>query len=250
MSKLQEKQSQLNELYKKKFLGENTYIELEKYSPPLLLNLDVENLDTRIMFVGQETNGWWDVENSNWRNENVINKLLDTYKNFMNNYYLGMSNQFFMAIKDILGDANIKPVWNNVFKFDSGVGDRKISTLIKKEQDLICEFHKGILAKELEIINPQLVIFFTGHDYDRCFFDKVVLNNGDDYRDLYKKTEHENLQDEWQIGRLDLKNFNGFENFKGKAYRTYHPRYFMQFKPELKEQILPFLKSEVEKVFS
>ena len=70
MSKLQEKQSQLNELYKNKFLGENTYIELEKYSPPLLLNLDVENLDTRIMFVGQETNWWYDDENSNWRNEN------------------------------------------------------------------------------------------------------------------------------------------------------------------------------------
>ena len=55
------------------------------------------------------------------------------------------------------------PVYTNLFKFDLGDDSRvkNISNVSKETLSKIIEFHRGILSKEIEIIQPKIIIFFT-----------------------------------------------------------------------------------------
>lgn len=237
------KQEQLQEFYREKFLNNGIN---GNYSSPHLISLDVKNTNTDIMFIGQETNQWY----GNWSElyTRGIEGQMKIYKDFIDTHYFEMNNLFFKYIKDIIDDRDTVPVWTNLFKFDLGDDStvKNISKAPKDKLDEIIEFHQGILAKEIEIIKPRIIIFFTGHNYDKLFIDPIIKKDGD-YTKLYKKIDELSV-DEWKCCHLDLRSFDGFENFDGIAYRTYHPMYLNRNINKFGREIIDFLKQEVQRV--
>ena len=110
---MKKKQQLLQEFYEDKFL--NNKID-EKYSSPHLISLEAKNINTDIMFIGQETNEWY----GNWEDVYTrgIAEQMSIYKNFMDTHYSSMNNLFFKYIKRIVNNNNIVPVYTNLFKFD------------------------------------------------------------------------------------------------------------------------------------
>jgi len=235
------KQNQLKQFYKSKF--DNSVNK--EYSSPLLISLN-ETINTDIMIVGQETNSWYG-SYGNFLNRG-IDEQMKIYEKFMTEEYSKMNTMFWRYVKEIINDEDTTPVFNNLFKFDLGDNrkHRNISKASKTEYEMIIDFHKGILAKEIEIIKPKIIIFFTGHVYDKLFIDPIIKQNGD-YKQLYKPISQLSV-DEWKCGILDLKNFPGFENFEGKAIRTYHPIYLNRKLTDFGNDIIKYLKNEVKSV--
>lgn len=122
---MKKKQQLLQEFYEDKFL--NNKID-EKYSSPHLISLEVKNINTDIMFIGQETNEWY----GNWEDVYTrgIAEQMSIYKNFMDTHYSSMNNLFFKYIKRIVNNNNIVPVYTNLFKFDLG-DDSRVKKYIK-----------------------------------------------------------------------------------------------------------------------
>jgi hypothetical protein len=236
----------LLDFYKEKFHG----IKIpDHFSSPLLLNMDYEFINSDIMFVGQETNSYY----GNWYDFELrgIENQMDIYKKFMHDEYPRMNNLFFQYIKKLIDNPSVIPVWNNLFKFDLGDNSKKrnISHSSTNELTYIQSFHNKLLAKEVEIIRPKLIIFFTGHAYDKLYFDPIVKKNTD-FRLLYNQIEELQINniDEWKCCTLNLQRFEGFENFTGKAIRTYHPLYLNRTK--YKDSILKYIKHEIKQIIT
>jgi hypothetical protein len=195
--KIKIKQQFLQEFYEDKFL--NNKIN-EKYSSPHLISLEAKNINTDIMFIGQETNEWYG--NCQDVYTRGIAEQMSIYKNFMDTHYSSMNNLFFKYIKRIVNNNNIVPVYTNLFKFDLGDDSRvkNISNVSKETLSKIIEFHRGILSKEIEIIQPKIIIFFTGHNYDKLFIDPIIRKDGD-YKKLYRKIDKLKC-DEWKCCQL------------------------------------------------
>jgi hypothetical protein len=214
----------LSNLYEEKFHNVDFSANI---SSPLLVDPECKNMSTDIMFVGQETNGFY----GTWENfiERGVVAQMDIYKQFMEDEYPTMNNLFFQYIHKLMKNSQNLPVWNNLYKFDLGdnADKKNISKAEADELKIIQSFHIGLLAEEIKIIQPKIIIFFTGHVYDKLFFDPLVVRNGD-YKLLYKPIDvlKEQNIDEWKCCQLGLNHFEGFEDFKGKAIRTYHPMYF------------------------
>ena len=243
---MKQKQKELQKYYQIKF--ENFELS-DSYSSPHLISLENEKINTDIMVVGQETNSWYG--NFHDFNNRGIDKQMKIYDNFMRENYHSMSNIFFRYVRDIIGDDDTIPVWTNLFKFDLGDDreKRNISTLNKKSDEFskIIDFHSDILAREIEIIQPKIIIFFTGHPYDKIFFDKIVKKD-DDYQKLYKEIGilKDKDIDRWKCGILDLSSFEDFSSFDGRAIRTYHPGYLNRNLKKFGDDILKYIKSEIK----
>lgn len=234
----------LLEYYKDKFDGIKI---LEHVSSPLLLSTNYELINSDIMFVGQETNSYY----GNWHDFELrgIENQMDIYKMFMNDEYPNMNNLFFQYIKKLIDNPSVTPVWNNLFKFDLGDTSKKrnISHSSSNELTYIQSFHNGLLAKEVEIIQPKLIVFFTGHVYDKLYFDPIIKKKAD-FKLLYRPIEELQINniDEWKCCTLDLRQFEGFENYTGKAIRTYHPLYLNRTK--YRDSILEYIKHEIKQI--
>ena len=240
---MQQKQKELEAFYNEKFL-ENTMSD--DYSSPHLISLNSTKVTTDIMIIGQETNSWYG-SYLDFRNRGVKEQM-NIYDTFMDENYQNMNTLFWRYTKNIINNDNLVPVWTNIFKFD--LGDAKgstknISKASKEEYAKIIEFHQGILAREIEIIQPKIIIFFTGHTYDVLFFDPIVKREGD-YRELYRNIEALEGIDEWKCALLNLKKFDGFLNFKGEAFRTYHPIYLNRNLDKFGNKVVAFLKEKLE----
>ena len=246
---MKQKQKELQEFYKTKF--ENFELS-NSYSSPLLISLDNEKINTDIMVVGQQTNGWYG--NFNDFNSRGIDKQMKIYDKFMREHCYSIRSIFFRYVKDVIDDNVIIPVWTNLFKFDLGDNreTRNISKLNEKSDEFskIIDFHSDILAREIEIIQPKIIIFFTGHPHDKIFFDKIVKKD-DDYQKLYKEIEILKNKDidRWKCGILDLSSFEDFSFFNGKAIRTYHPVYLNRNFKKFGDDILSYIKSEIKGCF-
>lgn len=233
------KQNKLIDFYKSKFLNDSIP---KTYSSPHLISLNKKNINTDIMIIGQETNSWYG--NYDDFNNRGIQEQMKIYDNFMENIYTEKNNIFFRYVKDVINDENCVPVWTNLFKFDledARNKDKNISKSSKEEYENIINFHNEILAKEIEIVQPKIIIFFTGQTYDKLFFDPLVIKDKN-YRDLYNKISVFDNIDEWKCAVMDLKKYSGFTNFKGKAIRTYHPSYLNK---NFGTSIINYIKKEI-----
>lgn len=139
-------------------------------SSPLLLKIDEKKWDeaqVKIVIFGQETRGW--VKDS--ERQNVLD-LMDTYYNF---YYKKQYNNargkaFFNGFERVQKhikkspeyyDRNVEVVWNNINKIGkyAGTGVKDITRELERE-------NFNVISKEMEILKPDLVIFFTGPSRD------------------------------------------------------------------------------------
>ena len=183
-----------------------------RLSNPLLLYLNDEekyqNADLKIMFFGQETNTW-----EGELGGKSIEELLHTYSEFFGKgKCFSYGGQFWNAVRDYVRsikqmapDKSVEFVWNNLIKV--GKADSKG----KPGADLI-EFQKKefpVIKGEIEILKPDLIIFFTGPYYDQY------------------------IEAEWgNVTFTDIHNWKkrelaeiSHELLPVNAFRTYHPNY-------------------------
>lgn len=182
---------------------------LIKPTNPLLLHLnelELEKAEIRVMIYGQETNGWF----GNFKPD--MSRIIDGYNDFYHGgecwSYGGQFWNGFARFKTIFENKyptkKIIYIWNNIVKI--GKFDKK--NLPPPYIYEIEQQHFSIIEEELKIIKPDVVLFFTGPDYD-----KIIVDNFGNLRYLPVVGFAER-----QLSRVELKDTE-------LAFRTYHPNY-------------------------
>ena len=168
-----------------------------------------EQSDIKVMIIGQETNGWHEKE------EVSIESLQKLYSGF---YFGGdcwsYGGQFWNGFKrlknslvDRFPDKKIELVWNNLVK----IGKKKDKGF---PPDYIYEIEReyfNVLQKELDILKPNLIVFFSGPNYDHIIEEK------------FGKLSYNvcSLFDTRRLAKIDFPNTNF-------CFRTYHPNYLFR----------------------
>lgn len=169
---------------------------------------------TKVVFVGQETNGW--------SSEGDISSQMDTYSHFNlgEAYY---SSPFWNVIRKFetaLTGSNFSSAWVNLHRYDQEGGRPSLDN-----QRILSELD-FLLLEELKLLAPDVVIFFTGPNYDK------------------------------RIAALMEATFVPFRNFpprqlseiradklKANMFRTYHPKYLRL--SGLEEKVIEEICAEV-----
>jgi hypothetical protein len=182
---------------------------------PLLLKIDNEeefsNAEIRLMVFGQETNSWYNKFHNNQQD------IIENYDKFFNEgkcwsyggqFWNGVS-RFISSLQKKYPDNKIKLVWNNVVKIgkynEKGFPPDYIYEVERE--------HFSVIKEELEIIKPNIVLFFTGPNYDGIIHDS--------FGELEKKAVAP--FSERQISKIKIDGIN-------IAFRTYHPNYLWRSK--------------------
>lgn len=161
------------------------------------------NSNRKILFVGQETNGWY---NQTIQNEDNIIEAINTYKNFeLGSRYNSLFWQKIFYINNCLNKMNgYNYFWTNINKFgksDIGRPDPKLTALENE--------HFNVLKSEIGIIKPDVVIFISGPNYDNDIRNKLG-------EVIFSKCTNESIR---VLARLESK------YLPYHSYRTYHPGY-------------------------
>jgi hypothetical protein len=230
---------QLKELYISKFtegtpcflqyLREKRCLENKKEQPayPLLLKINEEkyhNADLRIMIFGQETNSWEQqvskepipLNNSIDFTEQTVDTFMNFYNHFLNEKLTkkGIKSPFWNAhckIQKGLSKKKVEIVWNNVYKIGNRLKNRnRPHENIRKMENASFD----VISKEIEILKPDVLIFFTGPHYDPRVDKKFHIK---EVNKLSSKISSD------ELALLSLEN-------EIPAYRTYHPRYLQSKK--------------------
>lgn len=150
------KQNELRALYEKHWMAID--ICIKKYpglSGPILMNIPESyfNSKKKLMIIGQQTFGW-DIGD--------IDKLLKCYFdfNFAENHVQSPFWNMTKKITEILGISRFSIAWTNLIKcdFNDGSPPDQISDEIFKAFP--------VLKNEIEILTPEIIVFFTGHSND------------------------------------------------------------------------------------
>lgn len=195
---------------------------------PLLLNIniaDFEKADIRVMMFGQDMSqgDWYQYD----RNADILTKCMLAYKTFDNKIGSiypdkrpitkgmgGGMNSFIKMLNAKYADKNIRYVWNDIIKIGRNTKDNDKRILLKgiecKEFD--------VLREEIKIIQPQVIVFFTGPD---IYWERILQERLGITMDNYREFPQYNIR---QIAKLDL-DVNEYP-FVKYAFRTYHPCYY------------------------
>jgi len=151
--------------------------------------------DVRLMIVGQQARYWPSVTLG-------LDGLLDAYKAFDLARNTG-SSPFWQASHTIAQRVNPNGperafLWTNLIKMDEGEG-RPNAAL----EEAVCKL--GLLNREIELLRPDVVVFFTGPSYDARL---STTFPGLKYHEITKG-----------LAQLD------HCTLPTKSYRTYHPKH-------------------------
>lgn len=186
----------LSEIYSDMKSGVNIENEVAGHlSCPLLMYITDEwvTSDKKILIVGQETLGWgatqkneygydWTyddlVDFNDFKNyPNSVDALIHLYKifEFSLHQHQNYNGPFFRAYREVrktvennFDGINTSVLWTNMFKmsFDNG----SVYKAPQKEREEILDVSRDILHKELETLKPDIVIFFTGPEYNDSLY--------------------------------------------------------------------------------
>jgi len=168
--------TQLEDLYRShwvKFSSElNKIVNSDEYgvkptNPLLLKHPDIdsfESSDIRVMIIGQETNQWEGVFYNNFDDIlNVYPGFYPGYKYGYKGYFKNHFNNFLELLEQKFPDKKISCFWNNVIKVgkanDKGAPPKYILELEQK--------YFSVLQDEINIIKPNVVLFYSGYSYDQ-----------------------------------------------------------------------------------
>lgn len=122
----------------------------------------------KLFAIGQETKGWGDQYwgAASWHNNDaaLISEMIKVY----NSFHLGSSgysSPFWRAVRQLQGLLNPSSpqdgfVWSNLVKIDQDGGRPE-----KRISEVVCRSFP-VLPLEIEIVSPDVVVFFSGHRYD------------------------------------------------------------------------------------
>ncbi len=164
-----------------------------------------ENSKIKLLIIGQETKGWNNIQSG-------VEGLMNVYEKFDlgRNYY---SSPFWNVTRKVERALEIEEyscAWTNLNKYD--VGAKRPKGSYAKD---ISNFD-DILLSEIEILKPDVCIFFTGPDFDSRL--KNIYNNI-----VFQKEEG------WKTNQLVTLKHN---NLPEISIRTYHPKYLRMKKFE------------------
>lgn len=182
---------------------------MKKIANPLLISdkklSKFSEGDIRVMFFGQETNSW---ENGKPLEIDLLQKIYDDF--YTSDYCYSYGGQFWNGInrlKELMEkefpNKKIEFIWNNIIKVGKEGKGRPKDKILEIEKNYF-----NVIQNELEILNPNVIIFFTGPNYD----------------DVLKKTFI-------KIEQTEIPNFKNRQLIKMKiphnciSYRTYHPNF-------------------------
>jgi len=183
---------------------------------PLLLCVDEEKFKEsaiKVMFFGQETNGWIENENCYYNGiDSGLKFLMDGYYDFLyNGRCWKHGGQFWNGIKlfqkmmtEKFQNKSIHYIWNNIIKIGraEGIG-RPPMNIYEIERN-----HFSVILDEINILKPDIIVFFKG-----LYYDKFITDN-------FGKVEFSALA---PFSNRHLSKIN-FHNIK-TTVRTYHPNY-------------------------
>ena len=179
----------------------------------------------KIMVIGQELNGGYGI-----RSEPRITML----DNLRGQSFDSCGRSFFSfpaelchAVNEIGGKLNRKEirsyfVWSEIRKFSyhkkTNSENKAPRTQLNKEVQNLIDTKFNILEDEISIINPDIILFLTGPDYD---FDIEKQLKGVEFKTV----------ENYKIGQFARVEHPVLEG--RKAFRLYHPEYLLKRKPEL-----------------
>ena len=182
-----------------------------KPTNPLLLYIDekkYENADIKVMIFGQETNDW---EGDFQNNPNLS---LETYDDFYNSNdcfgYAGQFwngyNRFLTLLSNKFPEKSIASIWNNVIKVGNSGRNKNYPPeyIYNIEKDYF-----NVISDEIEILNPDVILFFSGPYYDS------------EIRNSLKNVSFQPFSKKYNERALAKVNYLNRQNI----YRTYHPKY-------------------------
>ncbi|MGB5866596.1 MAG: uracil-DNA glycosylase family protein, partial [Arcobacteraceae bacterium] len=164
----------------------------------------------KVMFIAQETNDW------HGEFKNSIEYEIERYKNFWidkksPHSKKGPLMQLFIKFESNFDKKKVSCIWNNICKIGKAKDKGTPPTKIIEWQN---EWFK-IVKKEIEILHPDIIFFFTGpNKYDE--FIKKSLGE-------FSKLEVEGFNKR-AFSKLEFKDINI------NAYKTYHPNYLRRSK--------------------
>ncbi len=178
-----------------------------KPSNPLLLSHHnpqaFENSDIKILIMGQENNDWGGVFNNNI--ESRLQKYATFYQGRHYNYR-GVFNNHFNLLVNMLEnrfqDKKLGFFWSNVIKV--GKANQKGCPPSYILDATLNKF--DVLAQEIEIIKPNLILFLSGLNYDKFIKSQINGLKIEPFKDY--------IIDE--VAQLKIPNVN-------YAFRVYHP---------------------------
>jgi hypothetical protein len=192
-------------------------IKEERTAYPLFIksNSGYENADIKLLIFGKETNGWSNEKNKVYGSDVTLIEILNAYDNFFNKKecYKRKSNfwprirEFINILQEKNENEKIDYLWNNIVKmayyWKVGFPDFY--------EDIVKKYLNKIIIKEIEILKPDYLLFFTGPTYD------FVLD------DIFENPTKEKIGkfSEREICRVKIKNVKG-------SFRTYHPNYLIR----------------------
>jgi len=195
----------------------------EKPTNPLLIHIDDEERyqasDVKIMFFGQETYDW---EGPCGKD---IDHLLTTYKDFLgvirgggyNSPFWNFVRGYVKSVQSKNPDKKVDYIWNNILKVGrADAAGKPSSEIIKLQQDYF-----PVIKAEIEILQPDVAVFFTGPYYDEHIKQEFPDAEFVKIQDMKERTICE-IHSAYLLAR---------------AFRTYHPGYLVRGKLALFEML-------------
>lgn len=203
---------------------------LNRMSPPLLMAPQRRwfSSDKKILVVGQETLGWKqpdiNIESFNdfVKTENSVNLLQEAYVKFcFAKKHKNRTSPFWRAYREIReafevsssGGIDTNVLWTNLYKVSNN-GRSWYGKNNRDDRKVVEKVLREVLSREISILKPTGIIFFTGPKYDRYLKEsiqgQVTLSKLDD---RYPAR---------QLARLCI------EDLPIHVCRTYHPNYLQR----------------------
>ena len=142
---------------------------LAELSAPLLISISEAYLTApvRIMFVGKETNGWWGKLSAYYAAEDALAGLMKRYQQQM--AMQKWPGRFFPMLSRTARELAGAPVgaiaWTNLLRTDWDHG-KGFSRNSKQFSDALTKISQEILRFEVELLEPDVIIFACGASYD------------------------------------------------------------------------------------
>ena len=213
-------QKELTKLYESYFFSA---APLENFghrcSAPLLIGSKYlnawQNSNKRILIIGQETLRWHRTYSEFYLCDSAarITGMMQRYDDFdfAKNESSNRNSPFWQAFRMFGNPADGEVLWSNVFRM-SVDGGSVVNKASAELLELIYKKQKGLLSKEIQILQPTAIIFFTGPNYDSAL--KNEFNDIEFYPvEPFKETR--------QFARVTSAGL-GLDK---PCFRTYHPAY-------------------------
>lgn len=198
-----------------------------KCSLPLLLHIGPlwGESQKRVLVVGQETLAWqFRPGEYEWkyglvtsypeliaiRGIDHIDVLMDGYRRFefAKRETAHSNSPFWRAFGELNSLSGTSTLWTNLVRCSVNNGS-VIHNCSKNELSQLLNFQRGLLSKEIQLLEPTAVIFFTGPNYDH------ILRN--EYPDVSFQPVQGHQSRQFAQVQSDGLPF--------RSYRTYHPGY-------------------------